>query len=329
MRLKIFVTNLVLIVLLAACGGNPSAPATALPATAVPTIARAATTVPPTGAPATPAPAPTSTRTPVPPTATIEATPLATANTPTATSVKGKFDADGRELYIECAGSGSPTIVLEPGEGSPGHDMQALQKKLAEMTTTCIYDRANLGQSDPAPRPRTAKEIVNELHALLAAAQVPAPYVLVGHSAGGFLVQLYARTFPEQVAGVVSMNAVPPASPWLEAVSRVFTAQELEQEKQYYQGGNDELLDYLTSSQQLADAAKPPDVPFELLLSTVIQCEGGDICVKSYPVYEQVMDGVAAEWPRGNVTRVVSGHVIYKDKVNDVIAAVKRVLGLP
>jgi len=118
----------------------------------------------------------------------------------------------------------------------PLGEFSQIQKKLADLTTTCAYDRANNGQSDNVPKPRTAKDVVEDLHALLAAAEVPGPYLLVGHSAGGMLVQLYARTYPEQVVGVVSMNPVPPAHPWLDEVSKIFTTQEYSGEEAYYKG---------------------------------------------------------------------------------------------
>jgi len=83
---------------------------------------------------------------------------------------------------------------------------------------------------------------VKDLHALLASAQVPGPYLLLGYSAGGMLVQHYARTYPDQLAGVVAINPVPSAHPWLDEVSKIFTAQEMASEESYYKGGTVSLL---------------------------------------------------------------------------------------
>src|SRR5215211_5916397 len=125
---------------------------------------------------------------------------------------EGIFDLpNGRSLYIECQGSGSPTVVFEVGQGEPRSDALYLQGTLARKYMTCTYDRANTGESSKAPTPRTAGEIVSDLHQLLETAEVPGPYVLAGTSAGGSFVQLYGRRYSDEVAGVVAMNPEPPA----------------------------------------------------------------------------------------------------------------------
>jgi len=107
---------------------------------------------------------------------------------------KGTFELpNGRSLYIECRGSGSPTIVFEVGLEEPISDVSYVQDTLAREHMTCAYDRANNGQSGKAPTPRTAGDVVNDLHQLLETADVPGPYVLAGSSYGGFFVQLYGR----------------------------------------------------------------------------------------------------------------------------------------
>jgi pimeloyl-ACP methyl ester carboxylesterase len=93
--------------------------------------------------------------------------------------------------------------------GEPGHGWAEIQRYLAQHTTVVLYDRAGLGWSDPGPWP-TGKQMVDDLHALLGAAGIPAPYVLVGHSVGGLLVRLYARRYPEQVAGLVLVDSSHP-----------------------------------------------------------------------------------------------------------------------
>ncbi len=262
--------------------------------------------------------------TPISPTSVPPATAIATIISQTVTAtvstdLKGKFEVNGHSLHIECLGTGSPTIVLESGEGGTVREFSQIQKKLAELTTTCAYDRANNGQSDKVATPRTAKDVMEDLHALLSAAKVPGPYLLVGHSAGGMFVQLYARTYPDQVFGVVAMNPVPPAHPWLDQVGDA-------SEEAYYRGQNGESLDYLTSSDQIATAPLPPDVPFEMLLSTDIQCEGDQICLKSYSTYEQIMQTVSASWPSGNFSQVESGHNIFVEDPEAVVTTVERVL---
>jgi pimeloyl-ACP methyl ester carboxylesterase len=119
----------------------------------------------------------------------------------------GRFDIGGRKLFLNCTGSGGPTVVFEGGLTT---DWVELQNRVARFTRACSYDPANglWGRSDPAPTPRTAKDVVADLHALLAAAKVPGPYVLAGHSDGGLFVQLYASNHPDEVAGLVLIDAV-------------------------------------------------------------------------------------------------------------------------
>jgi len=262
------------------------------------------------------------------------AEPIISQPTVTATTIaklSGKFEVNGHSLYIECLGTGSPTIVIETGEGGTATEFSRIQRTLAERTTTCTYDRANNGLSEHGvPTPRTAKDVVEDLHNLLETADIPGPYLLVGHSAGGMLVQLYARTYPDQVIGVVAMNPVPPAHPWLDEVNKIFTPEEYTEEETYYHGQNGESLDYLTSSEQLATAPVPPNVPFEMLLSTIAQCDSPmDVCGKSYPTYEQIMKEVTSAWPHGNYTQIAAIHNMFLEKPDAVVAAVERVLTSP
>ena len=113
------------------------------------------------------------------------------------------YDIGGYRLHLDCSGNGSPTIILDSGLGSPGLQWLLVQQELAKTNQVCSYDRAGLGWSDPGPEPRTSQQMVNELHALLQKADVPGPYVLVGHSLGGFNVRLYAHQYPAEVAAVV------------------------------------------------------------------------------------------------------------------------------
>ena len=135
----------------------------------------------------------------------------------------------GRHLYLECHGSGSPTVVLDGGHRERGDFWNVSDPAspkatpvlagVQQFTRVCTYDRPgtvlgsapkDFSRSDPVPMPRNAAAAVTDLHELLSAAKVPGPYVLVGHSFGGLDILLYALNYPRSVAGIVFVDALPP-----------------------------------------------------------------------------------------------------------------------
>jgi pimeloyl-ACP methyl ester carboxylesterase len=131
-----------------------------------------------------------------------------------------KINGD-RKMYLECRGGGSPTVVFVSGLKGSAEDWKiSTQQELAvfgevvKITRACAYDRPGTpvgdkpSRSDPAPQPTTAGDAVADLHALLSAAGEAGPYVLVGHSYGGLVVRLYASTYPEDVSGLVLVDAL-------------------------------------------------------------------------------------------------------------------------
>ncbi len=110
-------------------------------------------------------------------------------------------------LHLNCVGRGSPTVIFDSGLGGSSLDWVRVQPLVASFTRACSYDRAGYGWSDPGPPPRDSANISSELKSLLGNASVPAPYVLVGHSFGGFNVRLYSHNNPEQVAGLVLVDS--------------------------------------------------------------------------------------------------------------------------
>src|SRR5271156_5629571 len=120
------------------------------------------------------------------------------------------LDIGTHRLHLREKGYGSPTIVLEAGLMSTVLSWSEIQGALAQSYRVVSYDRAGLGWSDLGPMPRTAERMVEELHTLLERAQIPPPYVLVGHSFGGLTMPLFAARFPQQTAGVVLVDPVVP-----------------------------------------------------------------------------------------------------------------------
>lgn len=137
-----------------------------------------------------------------------------TAPTPMAAGmsnwVEGKVDAGGYELYYICVGEGSPTVILEAGGGGDSSGWELVMLYYRSYTRVCAYDRANLGKSDSASKPRTFDDMTRDLHTLLQKLPIEGPYVLAGHSMGGMLIRLFASQYPEDVVGLVLVDSAHP-----------------------------------------------------------------------------------------------------------------------
>jgi pimeloyl-ACP methyl ester carboxylesterase len=120
------------------------------------------------------------------------------------------IDVGGHRLHLHCTGSGSPTVVLEPGGGAASSDLGWIAPAIARDTRVCVYDRAGRGWSEAADGPQDGAHIAADLHTLLDRAHVPGPYVLAGHSFGGLYVLSFAAQFPDQVAGMVLLDSTAP-----------------------------------------------------------------------------------------------------------------------
>ena len=121
------------------------------------------------------------------------------------------IDVGGHRLHLYCTGSGSPTVVLEPGHGGSSSDFGWITPAVARETRVCVYDRAGRGWSDATDGPQDGAHIAADLHTLLERAHVPGPYVLAGHSFGGLYVLSFAAQFPDQVAGMVLLDSTAPS----------------------------------------------------------------------------------------------------------------------
>lgn len=115
-------------------------------------------------------------------------------------------DVGGFRLHLNCTGRSGPAVVLISGGGDFSFDWGLVQPDVSRFARVCSYDRAGLAWSDPGPTPRTMRQEAFELHALLKAARVGAPYVLVGHSVGGLIARVYAEQYAGEVAGMVLVD---------------------------------------------------------------------------------------------------------------------------
>jgi pimeloyl-ACP methyl ester carboxylesterase len=123
-------------------------------------------------------------------------------------------DVSGRRMHLIEAGVGSPVVILESGIAASCLNWTNIHAEVSTFARVCSYDRAWLGWSDPSPAPRVVSNLIEELHQLLSAANVPGPYVLAGHSYGGMLVRAFAAKYPDAVAGLVLVDPLP-AGEWM------------------------------------------------------------------------------------------------------------------
>ncbi|MER7445229.1 alpha/beta fold hydrolase [Micromonospora avicenniae] len=117
------------------------------------------------------------------------------------------YEVDGRRLLLHRSGTGGPAVVFLPGASAFGLDYLNIHDRVAQFATSVVYDRGGTGWSGPADLPRSLADVAVELRQLLRIAEVSSPYVLVAHSIGGAYARRYAQLFPEEVAGVVYLDA--------------------------------------------------------------------------------------------------------------------------
>lgn len=119
------------------------------------------------------------------------------------------IDVGGHRLYIECTGSGSPTVILQAGLGAASSSWAGISPNVAASTRVCAYDRAGHERSEAAAGPQDGVALATDLHTLLQRAGIAGPYVLVGHSSGGNYVRVFTDRYPDEVAGMVLLDAQP------------------------------------------------------------------------------------------------------------------------
>jgi pimeloyl-ACP methyl ester carboxylesterase len=222
--------------------------------------------------------------------------------------VDGRFPVgDGRELALKCWGAGTPTVVLETGHPNPGgikdFEGSPFVGGIAARTTVCAYDRAGTGLSDAAPsRPRSADDVVQDLHTLLTAGGVDQPFVLVGASFGGMIVTYYAAQYPDEVAGAVLLDVPAP--------SDELTLKEIP-ELAWDHPANPEHVDVIREFE--GRFAREP-VPFDAPL-IVVTATGGQSSVEDQRFW-------LALSPDARQVELAGGHDVWADNLEEAAAQV-------
>ena len=185
---------------------------------------------------------------------------LAEADAPD--EIDGLFDVGGRNLYLRCEGTGSPTVVYLHGAGGASSNAGAIPSLLDDDYRVCVYDRANIGRSDPATGPLSAADAVADLHILLDVAEVPGPYVLLGASGGGDIAFTYAGTHPDDIVGLVLLDSDVPG---IRAWEQEYVPEEFWLPEDGWRDDPEQMDEYATWEQLDAAAASVPPIPAILM----------------------------------------------------------------
>jgi pimeloyl-ACP methyl ester carboxylesterase len=245
-----------------------------------------------------------------------------------------RVEVAGHGFHVLETGTGKPSVVFENGMGEDLSTWKDVQPAIAKLTDTFSYDRAGLGKSDQAAssEPRDAKQLAIELHTLLHAAHVPGPYVLVGHSLGGAIVQVFAFEYPAEVAGLVLvdpgdgrldklLSSKLPHDIWLARQKAL-----AEEMPTLPEAVRREYVGLAASGDEAAQAYPLPSIPMVLLTGTKKnpQFPGNPL---EQDLKLELHNQLAARTPSmEHVLVPASRHYIQNDAPDKVIAAIERVL---
>ncbi len=235
----------------------------------------------------------------------------------TALGRDAKIVVDGQAYHVDISGSSGPSIVFEAGLGNDSTTWKSIAGPVSAFARIVLYDRAGLGQSAavaPSNVPITAAEAARNLHTLLSAAGIPRPYLVVGHSLGGLYMQMFARTYPMEVSGIVLIDSAAADAP-----AELKTLARLEPGTVAYR----EELGIAESNRQIAAAGPFPAVPLTVIAAT----DRGPHFRKWEPTLMQLQQQLAILSPRGRlVVAQDCGHDVQADCPQVVIEAIRQMV---
>jgi pimeloyl-ACP methyl ester carboxylesterase len=240
--------------------------------------------------------------------------------------IGASFDVGGHKLHLRCEGkgsSGSPTVVYLHGLGGDGSDVKSINTPLASHARVCTYDRVNVGRSDRVEGRHSGTDSVRDLHALLDAAAVPGPYLLVGFSFGGLLAIMYAGTYPDQVMGLVSLDGSLPTD---DQVDQLIHKDEREQVMAEQEGNQESVDFYRTTDQAKALVAEIPDVPVTYLAARPVELPPNWPVKRMQAFIRAKQVQFTKAVPQGRLVEVQSSHDVDLEQPELVIKEINRIL---
>ena len=175
------------------------------------------------------------------------------------------YTCGGCKLFTKYSRKGTPSVLFLAGMGDNCETWNEVQNRIAEITTTFSYDRAGVGRSDAVSSPRTCRDLVQELFDLLRMIPVKPPFILVGHSFGGLVARLFASYYPDQVVGIVLVDA---AVEYKELAYEKVLPKKLQATNRAYLENpmlNREKIDKLHSYKQIAEHSQLGNIPLSIL----------------------------------------------------------------
>ena len=228
---------------------------------------------------------------------------------------------DGRQLYLNCEGEGSPTVVMEAGGAGHSESWRFVQPDVTKFTRVCAYDRSGTGRSSSTPPHVTIQAIATELHALLAAAGVHSPYVLVGHSLGGIIVRQFAAQYTDEIVGMVMVDSS--GSDPRARIQAVFTPEEW----QLY-GSTSHDADFVFP--EGADLLGPDlaDIPLVVLSAGIVRSDvPPDVAERLYDVrLEMQRELLSLSSNSAHIIAQDSDHAIPLNQPALIVAAIRQVV---
>ena len=240
----------------------------------------------------------------------------------------GTFSVRGSEIYLRCDGGPGPTIVFEAAAGEDHSNWLPIAERLRDRAFGCVYDRTGVGRSTK-PRPAaSAADHAEQLHELLEAAGIPRPVLLVGHSYGGLVALLVTATHPEDVAGLILVDASHPRQderiravlndPQIEAMDRSMTEigevvnmrASLKQAAAIYGQIPPIPLTVISSTRHERSDDEPPDYPYEAVQR----------------VWADLQSEHARLRPDARHVSTDAGHYVHVDDPDLVVAEITRML---